>query len=228
VKVGRGLVIATVAVAASFLLGLWTRAAPSETSHGNSERDEPNPASPSRIGTSRVVPRGFTRDGAAELAPGAAHEDVMTLVALGHSLEDLYTVQVRDERWAPHVENFLRSEISAFFALVLPEAQELEVECKESTCKIAFVVPADREDVAYSRQQAMPVAEVLEPWDERLADGRVRVGIYIGFGDHLRPLDKIQAFYREQYQGRFGAVPGAELVKYFEQHEAEIFRSEAP
>jgi hypothetical protein len=214
-------------VAASFVAGLATRprAARIEPRPTDTISVAPSSAGDTDTDTRRVAPAA-TSTATAAPAPTPA-EDVAMSTALGRSLKDLFVEQVRDDAWATPREKFLRTEIVHFFSLVLPEAEELEIECKQSTCKIAFVVAADRAEVALSREQAMPIAEVLQPWDEWRDDGRVRVGLYVGYGPEMHALDRLVAFYREQYHGRFGYVPEDELVHYFELEEARR-REEAP
>lgn len=211
------------AVGLSFTAGLWSRPEVG-SSHSITEAGVPARA-PERIGGSAVRPAGATeRRIPTKVAPmvAAARDDVLTQHALGKELSDLFAEQVRDEIWAPAVEGFFRPEIAQFFSVLLPEATELSVECRESLCKIDFLVPADRADLGFSRQQALPLGEVLQPWDEALDDGsgRVRIGLYVAFGPGMRSPDRIAEYYREQYRGRFPSSRD-DLLAYFKRVDAE-------
>jgi hypothetical protein len=222
-KAIRGALVAT-AIALAFVLGLWTR--PSSRVDRDVRGSADVAAAPSRIGVSRVAAPVARGDEGRAANPDVPHEDVLAAVALGRELKDLYPAEARDEAWAPRVEEFYASEIAKFLALVLPEAEDVEIECKSSTCKLSFVVPADRVEVAYYREQAMPLGDVWQPFDEPLDGGRARVGMYVGIGAERRPIDALTARYSKDYEARF-AMPAEQLVRYFERDEARMREEKA-
>jgi hypothetical protein len=214
-------------VAGAFGLGLWTRPAstrPVAASDAASLSSEM--ASPTRIGSSRVVPRGTVRVAPDEGRRMPEGDGVLTRLELGESMREVFAEQVRDDAWAVPVERFLGDEVRRFFALVIPEAEDVAIECRESMCKMSFVVPAERERIAYGRQQALPLGDVLQPWREELDDGRVRVGMYVAYGADTHPPERIAAYYRDQYAGRF-PMPPDELRGFFERDEARMAEEES-
>jgi hypothetical protein len=224
VKLRVGVGAAFVVVA--FCAGLWTRPQAIDPGGASAVRTQ-SEQQPTRIGSSRVVPRGTARAAPGELRRAPPADGVLTRIELGEAMRDLFAEQVRDEAWAAPVERFLGDEVRRFLALVIDEADEVAVECRESMCKMSFVVPAGTEGVAFGRQQALPLGEILQPWREQLEDGRVRVGLYVAYGPDSRAPERIGAYYRDQYAGRF-PMPPEELRGYFERDEARRAKEESP
>lgn len=214
---------AAVAIAASFLLGLWTRpesrrSEPGKTSAG-SEFDPPSRSGRVSVASGPSVPvRGVPRD---PVVVASSADDVLTQIALGMEVAELFTAQARDDAWAPRVEQFLATKAGSFVDTVIPEAEGLRVECKTSICRIEIVVSAERWESALARQQAMPLGEVMQPWREELDDpSRVRVGLHVAYGSDTREIGALERMVEEAFTERF-QMPLADVREYFDRDEAQ-------
>lgn len=132
--------------------------------------------------------------------------DPSRLLDLGARHTEIYESEKRDPRWAPHAERLLEEQVSAAFDIVLHEKLvEFDSECRRATCAISFLVEGLDEDRAFFLQQALPLADTIQPWSNE-ADaetGRVRMGALLTFRPSSRSLDQMKARYAVESARRF-------------------------
>lgn len=201
---------------ASAIVGYQSRADRStaervERTEGDGARDARNVPKVTRHPRSSPVRMSANQVGTQRRA------DPVQRASLGLRAKEVFASEKRDETWAVPVETFLRTEVEAAFEVLLPEATNVQVECRESSCELSFHVAPELTDAAFGLQQTLPLAELMEPWsDETLSDdGTRRIGMVLLFGSQWRP----EATIRERWERAMAKRP----PKTHEAYRAYIF-----
>jgi hypothetical protein len=202
----RGLLIASLLVAAGALLLVWQRARPSGDDRAKAQElpeglSEEAAEGRRQAGVARraLPPRPLRdRPPGLELDPSSPNYDPRRLYREEDvSPLDVVLAEPRNPAWAEPLEQELRNQLAADLAAVLPEAEISEIECRSSSCRIGIIAPEGGMDALTGPFPVAALAEIAALSFGEPADGWVYFEWGLLFGPDQRDLGGWTRWYPE-------------------------------